>query len=187
MSMTDSPRPIRADARRNHERLLAAARAAFSEQGPEAALDGIAQRAGLGSGTLYRHFPTREELMRAVYWGEVEALCAGAGELADAPSPADALAAWLRSLAGAHDRQGLAATLFASMDAPSGFIAACRDAIRAATSPLLAHAQAAGAIRRDVSVEELLKLTHVVASVTEGPDQTDRLLSLLLEGLRGPR
>jgi AcrR family transcriptional regulator len=182
--MAKQPRPIRADARRNRERLLAAARDAFAEQGPDAPLDGIAQRAGLGSGTLYRHFPTREALMRAVYWGEIESLCARGRELAASPSPVRALTTWLRFLIEVTDRRGLAAALFARMpDAPTGFIAECHDAIRAAATPLLSRAQEAGAIRPDVAVPELLKLTHAIAWVTDGPEQTDRLLSLLLDGL----
>jgi AcrR family transcriptional regulator len=178
-------RPARADARRNHERLLAAAREAFAEHGPDAPLDGIAQRAGLGSGTLYRHFPTRDDLMRAVYRSEVDALCDRGRELASSPSPAAALATWLRHLAEMADRRGLAAALYERMgtDPPSPFLVATKETLGDAATPLLRRAQETGAIRPDVTAPELLKLTHAIARVSGGPDETGRLLSLLLEGL----
>jgi AcrR family transcriptional regulator len=178
-------RPARADARRNHERLLVAAREAFAEHGPDAPLDGIAQRAGLGSGTLYRHFPTRDDLMRAVYRSEVDALCDRGRELVASPSPAAALATWLRHLADMADRRALAAALYERMggDPPSPFLMATKQALKDAATPLLRRAQQAGAVRPDVTAPELLKLTHAVAHVSSGPDETGRLLSLLLEGL----
>lgn len=185
MSTTDPTRPIRADALRNRQRLLAAAREAFAEQGPDASLDAIAQRAGVGSGTLYRHFPTREDLVRAVYRGEIESLRFRGEELRAAPSPADALATWLRLLADVTVRDGLAAALYSRLPTVSSeFIAECHDAIRAAAAPLLARAQAAGAVRSDVTLADLLKMTHAIAGTTDGAAQTDRLLSLLLDGMR---
>lgn len=181
----DPSRPLRADARRNHERLLAAARAAFAEQGPEAPLDGIAQRAGVGSGTLYRHFPTREDLMRGVYRAEIEGLCAGGRQLALSASPGAALATWLRQLADMADRRGLAAALYERFgsDPPSPFLLAAKTAMETTASALLARAQDAGEIRPDVTVSELLKLTHGIARMSDGPSETQRLLSLLLAGL----
>ncbi len=92
-------RPMRADARRNYERLVATATAAFAERGAEASLDDIARRAGVGSGTLYRHFPTRQALLEAVYRDQVEELCSQARELLASPSPGDAFATWLRAMA----------------------------------------------------------------------------------------
>src|ERR1700738_4378345 len=91
-------RPMRADARRNEQRLLAAASAAFGEHGTNTSLDDIARRAGVGIGTLYRHFATREALAEAVYRDQIEALCAQADELLTWPSPAEALAIWLRAV-----------------------------------------------------------------------------------------
>lgn len=183
--MNDPSQHLRADARRNHERLLAAARDAFAEQGPDAPLDGIAQRAGLGSGTLYRHFPTREDLMRAVYWGEIEGLCARGRELASSSAPGDALATWVQLLADMADRRGLAAALYQRFgsDPPSPFLQAAKKAMETTASTLLERAQEAGAIRPDVRASELLKLTHGVARMSDGPAETHRLLSLLLEGL----
>ena len=176
--------PTRADARRNRERLVGAARDAFTEQGPDAPLDSIARRAGLGSGTLYRHFPTRDALMREVYRDEIEVLCARAREGWDAPSPGEALVAWLRLVAARTGRQGLAAALMASMpDVSSRFIEDCHTAIENAAGPLLRHAQEAGAVRSDLTLRELLGLIHAITSGS-GPDQIDRRLSLLLDGIR---
>src|SRR4051812_23807201 len=92
-------KPKRADARRNHEKLIAAGREAFTEEGSAASLEDIARRAGVGIGTLYRHFPTRQALLEAVYLDEVEALCTSAEELAELP-PWDALANWMRRFVG---------------------------------------------------------------------------------------
>src|SRR5918997_3877226 len=91
-------RPLRADARRNYERLLTAARAAFDEHGADASLDGIARRAGVGIGTLYRHFPTRSDLLAAVLRDEIEALSAAAERLLTSQAPGDALINWLRAV-----------------------------------------------------------------------------------------
>src|SRR5215216_6625186 len=103
---------LRADARRNRDRLIAAAREAFAERGAEASLDDIARRAGVGPGTLYRHFPTRLTLIEAVYRDGVEALCAEARDLMSSPSPGEALATWLRSvLSYAGEKRGLATAL----------------------------------------------------------------------------
>ena len=147
-----------------------AARAAFAAHGPEAPLDGIARRAGLGSGTLYRHFPTRDALMRAVYWDEIEVLCSRAREGWDAPSPGDALVAWLRLLAARTGREGLAAALMASMpDVSSRFIEECHAEIEEAAGPLLRRAQDAGAVRPDLTLRELLELTHAITSGTRTP------------------
>src|SRR5206468_1197163 len=95
-----APHPLRADARRNRDRLIAAAREAFAERGADASLDDVARRAGVGPGTLYRHFPTRFALMEAVYRDGVEALCAEAYDLLSSSAPGDALASWLRSFLG---------------------------------------------------------------------------------------
>jgi AcrR family transcriptional regulator len=178
-------RTVRADARRNHERLVTAAREAFGEHGPDAPLDPIAQRAGVGSGTLYRHFPTREDLMRAVYKSEIDALCARGRELASSPDPAGALGTWLRMLADMADRRGLAAALYERMgpDPPSPFLLASKLAMGEAAAPLLRRAQEAGAVRPDVTAPELLKLAHAVARVSDGSHETERLLDLLMWGL----
>jgi hypothetical protein len=123
--------------------------------------------------------------MRAVYRGVIDALCARARELAASSEPADALAAWLRMLADVADRRGLAAALYVRFgaDPPSPFLHASKEAMAAAAAPLLRRAQEAGAIRLDLTVPELLKLSHAIARASEGPEDTERLLSLLLDGL----
>lgn len=177
---------MRADARRNHERLLAAARDEFAAHGPDAPLDDIARRAGLGSGTLYRHFPTRDALIRGVYRAEIDTLCARGRELIEAPAPAEALSEWLRILVETTGGHGLAPALMGGMrERPSRFIEACHEAIRAAAGPLLRRAQDAGAVRADVELTDLLSLTHAIASAHGGPERAARLLSLMMEGVHG--
>src|SRR5450432_1475305 len=98
--MSTTARPLRADAQRNQQRLVSAAMAAFTEHGADdASLEEIARRAGLGIGTLYRHFPTRQALLEAVYQDQIEALRVRADQLLESDSPADALASWLRAMA----------------------------------------------------------------------------------------
>ena len=118
--------PMRADARRSRERLLAAATQAFAEKGADAPLEDIAKRAGVGIGTLYRHFPTRLDLQEAVYRNQVSAVCAQGAELADAPSPGDAFAGWLRALASyLVTKRGLASALIAAKGKDSEVISTC--------------------------------------------------------------
>jgi AcrR family transcriptional regulator len=185
-----TPPRLRADARRNRDRLIAVAREAFAERGADASLDDIARRAGVGPGTLYRHFPTRMALMEAVYRDGVEALCAEAYDLLLSPSPGDALAAWLRSfLAYAATKRGLAKALMAMAgDEKPPFFAACHDMISEAGAALLARAQAAGAVRPDVQLWDLLKLVSGIAMTCEqAPDceiMADRLLALVMDGVR---
>ena len=185
-------RPIRADARRNHERLLAAARATFDEYGADACLDNIARRAGVGIGTLYRHFPTRSELLAAVLRDDIEALCAEAQRLLAAPSPGDALINWLRAVVThAAASRGLAAHLFcASPDDQFTSGPACTQ-MRSAGAQLLLRAQVAGEVRADIDDADLFTLVNGIAWATEqasGDSETAaRLLSLMLDGLRGTR
>jgi AcrR family transcriptional regulator len=172
-------RPARADARRNYDALVAAASEVFAEQGPDAALDEIARRAGVGNATLYRHFATRRDLIVAVCAGEVDALRAlGAG-------PRAALVPWLRAYVehiGAH--RGLAAAF--QTDDDSALVATFRAAVEQVAAGLLAAAQRTGEIRADLGVRELLALANAIASATESSSRTDadRLLSLVVEGLR---
>ncbi|MGI5322288.1 TetR/AcrR family transcriptional regulator [Actinomadura nitritigenes] len=187
------PRPMRADARRNYERLISTARAAFMEHGTGASLDDIARRAGVGSGTLYRHFPTRDDLLHAVLRERIEGLLAHAAALMREPdADADAaLAGWLRGyLAGAMTPRGTSTVLIEAMEprwsaTPLGVAAA---AIRDAFGGLLERAQRAGAIRADADAADLLRLTNaigVAAERTQDPaEYADRMLALLFDGLR---
>jgi AcrR family transcriptional regulator len=177
-------RPQRADARRNFDALLAAAREVFSEQGADASLEDVAKRAGVGIGTLYRNFPTRRDLFERVYIGEIEELCAAADELADA-DPWTALTGWLDRFVR------YIATKRALMEAlnwESPVITTCRQEMFDCGTPLLRRAQEAGSARADLSFDELIKL---VAGVTSGKftddAQRDRVLQIALDGVRTGR
>ncbi|MEU7182902.1 TetR/AcrR family transcriptional regulator [Streptomyces kasugaensis] len=181
---------MRADARRNYERLLTVARTAFTEHGTDTSLEDIARRAGVGIGTLYRHFPHRTALMGAVFQGEVDALLAQARELADAPQPCAALVEWLRAIiTHATTYRGLSRALMsASVDDSSG-MARCSVPMREAGGALLTRAQRAGAVRPDVNIGDLMQLTNGIALAAEespdDPELADRLLTLTLSGLKG--
>jgi AcrR family transcriptional regulator len=183
------PGPMRADARRNRERLLIAARSAFAETGADAPLDDIARRAGVGIGTLYRHFPTRLDLQEAVFRDQVEALCDGAGELLSSHDPGAALNLWLRSLtAYVATKRGLSSALMAALGKDSELVSSCSAQMKAAGTELLRRAQEAGAVRRGTDIGDLLRLVHAIVLATEqapaDDGQRDRLLSLVLDGLR---
>jgi AcrR family transcriptional regulator len=184
--MTAPQRPMRADARRNYERLLAEAKNAFLEHGADAPLEEIARRAGVGIGTLYRHFPTRLALQEAVYHEEVDQLCASAYGLLESEPPGAALAAWMRAFtAYAASKRGLTATLKEVIDLRSDLFDRCHNEIREAVGAVLADAQKAGTARPEVTTNDLLRLTHGLSVATErDPASTDRLLSFLLDGLR---
>ncbi|WP_051872446.1 TetR/AcrR family transcriptional regulator [Streptomyces sclerotialus] len=189
---TDSARPMRADARRNYERLLAEARTAFTERGTDTSLEDIARRAGVGIGTLYRHFPNRTALMGAVFQGEVDALLARARELGDAPQPCAALVEWLRAIiTHASTYRGLSRALMAAPADESSGLARCSRPMRAAGGELLARAQRSGAVRPDVDIRDLMQLTNGIALAAEespdDPELADRLLTLTLTGLKAGR
>jgi AcrR family transcriptional regulator len=174
-------RPQRADARRNFDALLAAAREVFADQGTDASLEEIARRAGVGIGTLYRNFPTRQDLFESVYIGEVEELCAAATALADR-DPWEALVSWV------HRFVGYVATKRALLEAlshASPVFRACRAEIDVAGEPLLRRAQDAGVVRTDLTFDDLLRLLSGITSGTFADDaQRDRVLAIALDGLR---
>ena len=178
-------RPQRADARRNYEKLLAAARAAFTEDDTEASLEDVARRAGVGIGTLYRHFPTRQTLIEAVYVDEVEALSRSALDMAELP-PWEALVGWLRRFVEyVRTKQALAEELFAYAGPKPDVFANCRTALYSAGGPLLESAQQAGVGRLDVRTDDVLKLVSAIAKISS-PDQeqVERVLDVALDGLR---
>jgi AcrR family transcriptional regulator len=177
-------RPLRADARRNRAHLVAVATSVFAEEGPEATLNEIARRAGVGPGTLYRHFPTRQELLVAVFKDRVTTLCAKAGTLAVESPPGEALTGWLRALlTHALTDRGLGTTMMSAGPA-SGFD--CSAMMRSAAAGLLVTAQQAGAVRPDLEVDDLFELVTGLALATGNLDRATRLLSLTLDGLRNP-
>jgi AcrR family transcriptional regulator len=177
-------RPKRADARRNYDALVAAARAAFAEDGTGAPLEDVAERAGVGIGTLYRHFPTRVALLEAVYVDEVEAMARAADDLSELPSW-DALSQWL------HQYVGFAATKRALNEAllevapESDALLACRTALAEAGTALVERAQRDGVIRADTNFPDVGRMVGGIAMIpTADPEQKQRLLSLALDGLR---
>ncbi|MFG2520315.1 TetR/AcrR family transcriptional regulator [Streptomyces sp. NPDC048527] len=174
-------RPRRADARRNFDALLAAARDAFAEKGAEASLEDIARQAGVGIGTLYRNFPTRRHLFETVYAEEVDALCRLADELEDAP-PWDGLATWLRRFV---DYTVTKRAIREALSGESDIFIACRRAMLDAGEPLLLRAQAAGEVRTDMSFDDLLRLiSGVTGAAYVDTEQRDRVFGITLDGMR---
>jgi AcrR family transcriptional regulator len=183
----DEPR-MRADARRSRAKLLAAATAAFAENGAEAPLEDIARRAGVGIGTLYRHFPTRTDLQASVFRSQVDAVCSTADELIGTVTPEQAFAGSLHAIASyLVTKHGLARALIDNLGKDSELISVCSLRMRDTLGRLLSQAQDAGAIREDISAQDVLRMIHGVVMATEqSPADTDRLLGILLDGLRVP-
>jgi AcrR family transcriptional regulator len=179
-----APRPQRADARRNYEKLVSAAREAFAEDGTSASLEDIARRAQVGIGTLYRHFPTRQHLLEAVYLDEVEAICRSAADLADL-EPWDALVTWLRQFVGfAATKRALAQEMLGTIGSDAEVFRTCRVAISSAGDELLGRAQAAGSVRADASFIDVARLLGGIASIDSDPEQIERILDIVIDGLR---
>jgi len=179
--MGDTARPLRADARRNRDKLIAAARETFAEDGVAASLEEIARRAHVGIGTLYRHFPTRKDLFQSVYLDEVDKLCRTAEELSDRP-PFEALAEWLRAfVAYFATKRALAEAL----NHDSALFAGGRDKIHAVAKPLLRRAQEAGAARSDVAFDDVIRLVGGISGVqAASEEQRERLIQVAVDGLR---
>jgi AcrR family transcriptional regulator len=176
-----SRRPKRADARRNYESLIAAARAAFAEAGTSASLEEIARRANVGIGTLYRHFPTRQDLFESVYVDEVEELCGSGADLADRP-PWDALVGWLHRFV---EYTATKRALAESLNHDSELFRGCRAAIYSAGEPLLAAAQRDGTARPDISFDDVMRLISGITLIHfVEPGQLERVLGMALDGLR---
>jgi AcrR family transcriptional regulator len=177
-------RPKRADALRNYEAILAAARDAFAAHGESTTLEEIARRANVGIGTLYRHFPTRRALVEALYVEEVEEVCRYAGELAEA-DPWDGLSRWFGSLIPyIATKQVLANELLQDTETAPAVFLGCRSQLVEAGEPLLERAQAAGVVRSDVDITQLIKLVAGIAKTGVEPAQIEHLLTIALDGLR---
>jgi AcrR family transcriptional regulator len=170
--------------------LLAAASAAFSERGPEVPLEDIARQAGLGIGTLYRHFPTREALVEAVYRHEVDLLVQRADELLSTLPPDQALKQWMRLFVQhVATKRGMLAVLKPMLVDNPRFSGETKGLVTAAATKILAAGVAAGAIRPDVGGGDLLRaVTGICMSTDEGGQEAaDRLVGLLFDGLRRPQ
>ena len=179
------PRPKRADAVRNYDKVVAAAREAFSERGASTSLEEIARRAGVGIGTLYRNFPNRQALLEAVYVGEVEDVSRSVAEFGQL-EPFEALSGGLHRLVGyLRTKQALAAELLDYVERDSLLFQSCRSTLFQAGEPLLARAQRAGVIRPDTNVDEVIQLVGgiaKIANIDEG--QMEHLVGIAIDGLR---
>jgi AcrR family transcriptional regulator len=178
-------RPKRADARRNYEKVLAAAREAFAEGGESTALEEIARRAGVGIGTLYRHFPSRQALLEAVYLNEVDEVTRTAIELEGAGAW-EALNGWFEHVvAYLGTKRALAGELLNYLEQDAPLFQQCRASLYAAGEPLLQRAQDAGVVRKDVEFSDVM---HMVMGITKipasDPAQTEHILRIALDGLR---
>ncbi|WP_208764448.1 TetR/AcrR family transcriptional regulator [Bradyrhizobium guangxiense] len=187
---TDQIRKPRADAVRNRERVLEAAKLVFNAGGPEASLEAVAKRAGVGIGTLYRHFPTREDLFEAVYRREVEQLSELAEQLKNAKDPVDALRRWLRSnVEFVATKKGMSAALALTFQSSSELAAFSMDRLTKAIGSLLDRAVAAGQMRGDVSPEDLLRTLVGMCYMHDQPGWQSsvlRMLDVFVDGLRVP-
>ncbi len=182
-------KPMRADARRNSARIVEVAKQVFIEQGLEAPLDEIVKRAGIGAGTLYRHFPTRESLMEAVYREEILALADLGERLRAELPPEQALGRWLHAQLGfIFANQGLAMSLKAAMDRNGETFDECRIAMRRVAGLLLAPLWESGVVRADIETVDVLRMTHAVSIATDqdGIDRARKLLDVMLAGLGLP-
>jgi AcrR family transcriptional regulator len=181
-------RKPRADAQRNRDGLLEAAKAAFAEVGPEARLDEIARRARVGIGTLYRHFPTRDAIVEAVYRREVQQLADAATRLADSLPPAEALRAWMRVFIDyIAAKKVIAPALKSLVAADSALYADSSARINGAIALLVERARASGDVRPDADSADLLRALIGFAYVNSAPDweaSARRLIDLLIDGLR---
>lgn len=178
-------RPKRADARRNYEKVLAAAREAFAEGGESTALEEIARRAGVGIGTLYRHFPTRQALLEAIYVDEVDEVCRSAAQLDDS-DPWEALNTWFeRFISYLATKRALAHELLNYMEADAPLFQTCRASVFAAGEPLLRRAQDAGVVRPDATFAEVMQMVMGIAKIPAADQaQIEHILRIALDGLR---
>jgi AcrR family transcriptional regulator len=175
---------MRADARRNYEQLLEQARIAFAESGVDASLDEIARRAGVASGTLYRHFPTRLDLIEAVLAKQMAELFALGRDLLTAEDEFDALVTWLRAtLRHGLTYRGLAATVMNS--ALTNRVSTLHAELFEVGAALLARASDSGVVAADADAADVLRMVGAIAwAAQDNADQADRLLTLLVNGLR---
>jgi AcrR family transcriptional regulator len=182
----EEPRPMRADAHRNYERLVAAARQVFAEHGGGASMEAIAKEAGVGVGTLYRHFPKRIDIVEAVYREDVDELVAVARDLAAERGPWDALTGWLEAFVRyAIGKRTFLSELHEAFEKNPQLRIASRERIEAALSAVLIPAQEAGDVRTDLDGSDVMQLIgSMCMSATLTADQSARLLVVIQDGLR---
>jgi len=179
------PAPARrADAERNRDKILAAARTAFADPSATVSMAEISRRAGVGMPTLYRNFPGRRELLEALFADEVDAVCAAA-ETVDGQTPAAALTAWLhRFFAFFANKRHIAAELLKHTDRDDPVFDDNRARVIAAGRPLLAAAQRAHEVRDDLALEQILDMIHAIATIHGDTDYVKSILRIALDGLR---
>ncbi|TDK39634.1 TetR/AcrR family transcriptional regulator [Rhizobium deserti] len=186
-----TPAKLRADARRNRDKLVETAAAAFSENGVETSLEDIARRAGVGIGTLYRHFPTREHLVETVYRRELESLASAASELAEKHAADVALQEWmLRFVNYMATKRGMAASLKIIANSNSTLFSEGFGRIRIAMEGLLTAAREQDLIRKDIEQNDLMHAMSSIYSIPDSPEwraSANRLIGLLMDGLRAKR
>ncbi|HEY5958590.1 MAG TPA: helix-turn-helix domain-containing protein [Polyangiaceae bacterium] len=170
---------MRADAKKNYDQLLAVARSVVTAQGADASLRDIARRAGVGLGTLYRHFPTREALLDALLRTSFDELTTQAGDLEASRCPEDALVSWLRDcVAYAHEYRGVVAVMVAAIEDPESALHASCVSMKAAGTRLLARAQAARVARTDIDGADLFALVGALAWLGDQPSLAPRAARL---------
>ena len=181
-------RPQRADARRNYERLVEAARKVFTDQGGGASMEAIAKQAGVGVGTLYRHFPKRIDVVEAVYRDDVDVLIAAADRGLSDLEPWAALEVWLQAYVDyGRSKRTFLNELHEAFEKNPGLKVASRERVAVACDLVLRRAQAAGVARTDIDGEDLMQLmTSMCMSANLEAEQGERLLGMILDGLRPP-
>ena len=188
VNVNASGRPLRADAQRNRDKLLSAATAAFAEDGEDVALETVAARAGVGIGTLYRHFPSRDALIVAAYHHEVDALCAAAEDLLGSQPADEALRAGAERFADyIAAKRSIANALRTAVASDSPLVADTRERILGALGLLLDAGVAAGTLRADADPEDVMRVIHAIWYLPGGPEWRDdvgRMLGLVIDGLR---
>jgi len=182
------PAPTRrADAERNRDKILAAARTAFADPDAEVSMAEISRRAGVGMATLYRNFPGRQELLEALYTDEVNAVCEAAVTV-DGETPGAALVAWLhRFFAFSASKRHIASELLKQTDRSDPIFENNRTRVIAAGQPLLTAAQHAREVRDDLTLEQILDMIVAIATIHGDTDYTEPILQTALDGLRPMR
>ncbi|WP_162741826.1 TetR/AcrR family transcriptional regulator [Agrobacterium cavarae] len=182
------PSPLRADAKRNRAKLIETAALAFTEQGAAASLEDIARRAGVGIGTLYRHFPSREHLVESVYRRELELLATSARALMQEEEPAKAVEEWMnRFVSYMAAKRGMASSLKLLFTSNSALFVDGTKLLHMAFGELLDNAVKANAVKADIEAADVLNALFGIYSIPEGPDwrnRAHRIVRLVMDGLR---
>lgn len=188
MTLETQTRSLRADAQRNRDKLLTAATEAFASDGEDVALETVAARAGVGIGTLYRHFPSREALVAAAYRNEVDALCSAAAELLASLPPDQAVRAWTERFAEyIATKRAMGDALRSAVGSDAPLFAQTRERICSALRLLLDAGAASGCLRCDVDPKDVMRVINGIWYLPDGPEwraDVGRMLDLVIDGLR---